>query len=1385
MKQKNYQRWSRPLLLTLLSIFMAFSGASSAWADAYTCGFETSEGWAINYSYQITTEATGWSYKGTLSTYTFSESRKKTGSYGLYCSASNSANYIITPKLAAGTISFYASANTSKSYKVQFFLCTKEGDESFTIGDEVWGRTSMTMSSLTGTMTQYSFNLEEDSYIAILLANQAGIDDFSAPNGLAVESPYKKPASLTFTDITAEGATASWTAGSGDDSEIGWDLEYKKASADTWTEEHDIAKATTSYNLTSLESNTSYDVRVRALYAESHESDWKTGTFKTLRAPITSYPWSEDFTGLSSGIPDGWDNTEGTTTSASYKWNYYSYDGHTTSPCLRFDSYYNSTNYTNFLKTPVMSYAQNAPMQLKFWYKNPKGGDFSVFISNDGGATYTQSLATGLTGASAWTEKVIDLPTDEYYNNVVIVFKGTSNCGSGDAYIYLDDVTVLEKANAPEMKYEDGDFDFGVVDKDEEDANIITHIFTVKNSGLAAVSNLSITSNSADFTIGSGYATSIAAKEAGVDGSMTFTVTLNTATAGYKTGIITISADGYEGEDALKFNVSGAVMPGDAMTIDFNDNALPANWGNNASYKWSFADGKAYCTSAAELTTPKLQVAAGDFLVIKVTSRDDADNNYLEVTGSTDGSSWDVFEAKKFISRSQIPYGSYTNIVVTDIPTTVKYLKFKGFWVNVDEITGLTYAPVLSVTTGSPAAPVSSPAAYDFGECAANATVTYNFANTGGGTINITNVAITGDGAAAYSTNWTESVAPFALTITRSYDAGRAGAGAQEAVVTVTTSEGDFVINVTGTDKADNAPELSVTLGEDPVTTGAAANFGTNLKAAPAAKTYTITNSGTGTLTGTIATSDDTQFTVSKTAFSLGAAESTTFDVALVFNTTYGAKAATITIHPTNDGLNDGSHDIIINASASTLDPETWTEDFEGVNPLNGWDNDGFTVKNTAGNGGNTQLSSMMAVSAYGSSNSTLVTPLLIATSGDKLTFDAYFQFGNDPMKVEYSTDGSDWHTDSPLYNFTGSPAYEGKSLNEIEITAPITGEFYLRFTTCYTNAIDNIVGFKLAPAKEHNAIIASNNIPAEGNQYVEYTATVTVKEKAGKADEVVTAELWIGTNKVATEENITLTANGDKEITLSFTPATAMSGDAYIKVYNANIDLTTATQAVEIAAALVLDETVDPAISSTGVKPSVVVKYNAKNGWNTICMPFALTSDILTSIFGTGWHAYEFNNYSDGNLGFSSTTTTFYAGYPYIVYVETAAVHAEGVKLFGVNVADDTPNYDQYGGVTFQGIYAPIAAGSWPTGAYGVTSDGKIAPGNTSTSYMKGFRAYFTGITAGARLSFFDQATGITTVIDAKELNNDGKVYNLNGQRVENAHKGLYIVNGRKVVVK
>ena len=172
----------------------------------------------------------------------------------------------------------------------------------------------------------------------------------------------------------------------------------------------------------------------------------------------------------------------------------------------------------------------------------------------------------------------------------------------------------------------------------------------------------------------------------------------------------------------------------------------------------------------------------------------------------------------------------------------------------------------------------------------------------------------------------------------------------------------------------------------------------------PKAKTYTISNSGTGTLTGTIASSDATQFTVSKSEFSLAAGESTTFDIAVVLGESYGEKAATITVHPTNDGLTD----VAINATATLLDPNLWTEDFDEGELPEGWINNNWTIATSSAFTSNT---TPMALAPQSATAGTLITPRLNAKSGDVLSWEAYLRWSDEPLLVEYTDDDeATWH---------------------------------------------------------------------------------------------------------------------------------------------------------------------------------------------------------------------------------------------------------------------------------------------------------------------------------------------------------------------------------------
>ena len=949
------------------------------------------------------------------------------------------------------------------------------------------------------------------------------------------------------------------------------------------------------------------------------------------------------------------------------------------------------------------------------------------------GTTWTNFDSEPTLDPSNWqTFSFTGVPAGKYYIAI--------NASQADVRMFYGG----ELPNEPKMVVtQPTSLDFGAITENT------TKTFTIANTGRATLEGINVTSSNAAFTI-TGAPTSL---DAGA--SQEVTITMSTANTGALSSDITVSATGMEN---VAFTVTGVVLPEGMFVVDFNDNALPEGWTNNASNKWSFADGKAYCTSAAELITPKLQFAAGDMIAIKATSYDNYDNNYLEITGSIDGTSWTAFETKKYISRSQIPYGTYATLIVTGIPTTVKYLKFKGYYVRIDEIAGLTYAPVLNVTTGDPATAVSSPASYDFGECATDAYVTYNFTNAGAGTINISNVTITGEGAAAYSTNWTESTAaPFELKITRTYDATRTEA--QAAVITVTTSEGEFVINVTGTDKAANAPELAVDV--------TSLDFGK--LTADDTKTVTVTNNGTGLLTVNIASDSEDFVASAATLENIAAGESKTFNVTFKFSTPYGVKSGNITVTPTYD--TEAVQTIAVTAKA--LDPDMWTEYFEGNALPTGWE---------AGSNWSFADGVAKAAYAYGSTKYYLTTPKLeVSATTDELAFDYKANANYVSVKIEMSKDGSAWTTCNTT---PAMSTINNGDAGTATITGLEPGIYQFRFAND-DYQLDNFEGFKLKAAAAHEAEVADGGltIPVTGNQYVEYTASVNVKV-TGTNDEELTVKFFIGDTQYGEAVTKNVASNTTETFEVTFTPDAAVNGDAYFTIESTDITaFQSNTVAVTIAAATVLDETVAPELTE-GIVPSLLLKYTRYNGWNTICVPFELNSGILKTIFGKGWKAYEFKGYSDGTLNFE-TATTFVAGYPYIIYVENAQTNTDDIVLLNVNISRLTAQYDSNNDAYFRGSYAPIAAPDM-NGLWGITSEGRIAKGTAEAS-IDGFRAYFElpSTTTGAPLLSIDggPATRIHS-IDNGQLTIDN-AYDLSGRRVAQPSKGLYIINGKKVILK
>lgn len=67
-------------------------------------------------------------------------------------------------------------------------------------------------------------------------------------------------------------------------------------------------------------------------------------------------------------------------------------------------------------------------------------------------------------------------------------------------------------------------------------------------------------------------------------------------------------------------------------------------------------------------------------------------------------------------------------------------------------------------------------------------------------------------------------------------------------------------------------------------------------------------------------------------------------------------------------------------------------------------------------------------------------------------------------------------------------------------------------------------------------------------------------------------------------------------------------------------------------------------------------------------------------------------------------------------------------------------------------------------------------------------FRAYIKSQTAGARALFFlmeEEITGINTISNEESVTGKAEAYDLQGRRTKNLKRGMYIINGKKIIIK
>lgn len=189
------------------------------------------------------------------------------------------------------------------------------------------------------------------------------------------------------------------------------------------------------------------------------------------------------------------------------------------------------------------------------------------------------------------------------------------------------------------------------------------------------------------------------------------------------------------------------------------------------------------------------------------------------------------------------------------------------------------------------------------------------------------------------------------------------------------------------------------------------------------------------------------------------------------------------------------------------------------------------------------------------------------------------------------------------------------------------------------------------------------------------------------------------------------------------------------------------------------------------------------KGGWNTFCVPFAMTPAQIAEYFGSGTEVAQLKegSFTDDMLHFE-LATEIVAGKAYLVWPDISADFTEAA-INGVTIAATDPATGiTQAGYTFQGVFEPTKLTA--NTDFIVVADNKIV--KTSGGNIKGFRAYFKGSNNARATSFVIDDTEATGIITAEgEVVMDAPVYNMQGQRVKGSTRGLYITNGKKYVVK
>ncbi|MBQ9230155.1 MAG: hypothetical protein IJ190_03130 [Prevotella sp.] len=207
----------------------------------------------------------------------------------------------------------------------------------------------------------------------------------------------------------------------------------------------------------------------------------------------------------------------------------------------------------------------------------------------------------------------------------------------------------------------------------------------------------------------------------------------------------------------------------------------------------------------------------------------------------------------------------------------------------------------------------------------------------------------------------------------------------------------------------------------------------------------------------------------------------------------------------------------------------------------------------------------------------------------------------------------------------------------------------------------------------------------------------------------------------------------------------------------------------------------------------AICLSYTPNIKWNTLSLPFTPTHEFLKQIFGHNYQLFYYSGYEDGKILLEklSSDDAIRYGQPLIVYAsEDAMLGKSPFYLTDVNINKEAQIVvDNTSGINFWGAFSTSNISAHNDCVFNLTNDGTVIMLEGDVNY-KAFHGYFdmTSVLGDAeRFSVYYKGENETVKVITHSIKNDSipqMLYDLQGRCIKNPGKGIFILNGKKVVL-